>query len=116
MRTTPAPFIADHVQISTGKSGLRPLAQNGRIRVNDKALQLWDSAGQLLAQTPVSSVTLTPGKGIAAGLTRITIDGEVYSLAIGAGGPMLFTGLLRILAGVRGRRRLAAALAARVTC
>lgn len=112
MSNAAARLVADHVQISTGKTGLRPLAQNGRIEMDDHSLSLLNNAGQLLAQAPIATITLTAGRGIAAGLTRVTIGGETYTLAIGAGGRMLVAGLLRIPVAIRGRRRLAATLAA----
>lgn len=62
-------------------------------------------------KAPVADVALTAGTGIAAGLSRITIDGKKYSLAIGAGACST-PARSEYRSEIRGRHRLAAALAA----
>ncbi len=105
-------YVGEHVQIGTGRAGMKPVAQNGRVVVADGSLQLFGSDGQLLDEAPVAAVDLSRGKGLASGLVWATIGPKRYSLAIGAGGPMLFTGLLRMVKGASGGKSLIAAVAA----
>jgi hypothetical protein len=111
--TQPAPsYVGEHVQIGSGKAGMKPLAQNGRVVIGDGTLQLFDSQQNLIDEGPLDAVTVARGKGLAAGITWVTIGEKRYSLAIGAGGRMLFTGILRVFISAGGGKKLVAAVEA----
>lgn len=109
--TEPVPsYIGEHVQIGAGKAGMRPLAQNGRVVVVDGTLQLLDGKGKVLDEGPISDVRVVRARGLMMGVTWVTIGDKRYSAAVGAGGLMLFTGLLRLVKGASGAKKLIAAV------
>jgi hypothetical protein len=111
--TQPAPsYVGERVQIGTGKAGMKPLAQSGRVVLVDGTLQLFDSQQKVLDEGPLDAVTVARGKGLTAGITWVTIGEKRYSLAIGAGGKMLFTGILRVFISAGGGKKLLAAVEA----
>jgi len=103
-------YVAEHVQIGAGRGGMRPLAQNGRVVVTSESLQLIGRKGKVLDEAPLDEVSVKRGTGLAVGVTWVTIREKRYSLAVGAGGVMLLTGLLRLVRGASGGKRLVAAV------
>jgi hypothetical protein len=100
------------VQIGTGKGGMRPVAQNGQVVVVDGKVKLLGSQGDVIAEAPVADVTAKRGRSAGAGVTWVTLGDTRYSVAVGAGGLMLFTGIIRIFKGASGGKRLIAAIEA----
>lgn len=105
-------YVGEHVQIGTGKGGMKPLAQNGKVVIAGGTLQLIGTKGDVLDQAPVGEVTLSTSKMAMGGATWVTLGDRRYSVAIGAGGAMVLGGILRIFKGNSGGKKLAAALAA----
>jgi hypothetical protein len=109
----PSPtYVGEHVQIGTGKGGMKPLAQNGRVIVGNGMLQLIGTQGQVLDQAPVGEVTTAKSRMTMGGVTWVTLGDRRYSVSIGAGGLMLLGGLARIIKGSSGGKKFTAALAA----
>jgi hypothetical protein len=108
----PSVYVGEHVQIGKGPAGMRVLAQNGRVLVSEGELRLVGTQGQDIARAHVAQVTVTRGKGLMVGIAWVTIDETRYSVAIGAGGVWLLTGLLRLVRGASGGKKLIAAVAA----
>jgi hypothetical protein len=107
-----ASYVGQHVQIGAGKGGMRPLAQNGRVVIVDGTLQLLDGKGNVLDEGPISEVRVVRARGLMMGVTWVTIRDTRYSAAVGAGGLMLFAGLLRLVKGASGGKKLVAAVEA----
>jgi hypothetical protein len=108
----PLAYVGEHVQIGTGFAGMRVLAQNGQVLVGNGELRLVGTRGQLIARGDIAGVTVARGKGLLVGIAWVSIEGTRYSVAIGAGGLWLLTGLLRLVKGASGGKRLIAAVAA----
>jgi hypothetical protein len=103
-------YVGEHTQIGRGTLGMRPVAQNGQVRIEDGVVRLLGTDGASIAEAPVRAVTAERGRGIAVGIVWVTLDDTRYSLAIEVGGIMLLTGLLRLLKGSSSGKRFLAAL------
>ncbi len=112
--TEPVPsYVGEHAQIGGGKGGMKPLAQNGKVVIVNGGLQLIGTQGQVIDQAPIEQVELATSKMAMGGAMWVTLAGERrYSVAIGAGGMMLFAGILRIFRGASGGKKLKAAVEA----
>jgi DDE superfamily endonuclease len=108
-----ATYVSEYVHVGVGRAGMRPVARDGRIIVTDAVLHVFDCHGRLIVAAPIDVIQLAEGKGLMAGITWVTIDGQRYSLTAGTGRPRLFTGILRLFKGATGRNRLSEVIAAK---
>lgn len=105
-------FVGEHVQIGTGTGGMKPLAQNGRVGVDNGMVRLFTSDGELIDEATIDQVELVDSKVTMGAGGWLTLGDRRYSVSVGSGGAMLFTGLLRIIKGRAGERKLAEAIEA----
>lgn len=78
-------YIGQQVQIGTGFGGMKPVAQHGVVAISQQTLQLFDDAGQLIDQAPLSSVSVKSLWYTFGGTAMVSFDSHRYSVAIGHG-------------------------------
>ena len=82
-------YVGEEVQIGSGFGGMKPLAQHGRIIIQQGMFTLYGTQGDVIDSAPLSGVELkksvaTMGQGIWAHL-----NGKKYFLSVGHGATQL---------------------------
>lgn len=78
-------YVGSAVQIGTGFGGMKPVAQQGTVTIAQGTLALFNDAGELIDQAPLSSVSVKSLWYTGGGTAMITLDTRRYSVAIGHG-------------------------------
>jgi hypothetical protein len=93
-------YEGSQVQIGGGFGGMKPLAQSGKVLIVDGELILYGTKGQVIDRAPVAAVSAKKTWYTLNSVIVVRLGGgRKYSLAIKAGGAMLFTGPARLATG-----------------
>jgi len=114
---TPPPgapaYEGSQVQLGGGRGGMKPLAQSGKVLIVDGQLILYGTKGQVIDRAPVATVSAKKTWYTMNSVIIVRLGGDrKYSLAIKAGGAMLFAGPARLTTGNSAGKRFLAVLKA----
>lgn len=76
-------YVAQGTQIGGGFLGMKPLAQNGAIVINDGMFFLYGTQGQLIDQAPLTGVVVKRLWFTAGASARVYLNGNSYTVTAG---------------------------------
>ena len=78
-------YVGKQVQIGGGFGGMKPLAQQGTVIINQGEISLYDSKDQLIHSAPLSQTAVKSLWYTLGGTAMLTMGGKKYSVSINHG-------------------------------